>query len=276
MSLLRYPGGKSKLKKPIVKKLLELKTPKTNTFISPFFGGGSVEFEFLQQSPQIKDLYINDKDPGIACLWTSVLKYPEAMKFWIMDFEPSLKMFETIKEQLLELDRMQRGYDGVLYYGLCKLVLHQMSYSGLGTRGGPLGGKEQKSAYPIGCRWSPKNLCKQIDKLHKLLSNKHVYGFKCTNLDFEQLLINTHENDLIYLDPPYYIKGNELYQYGFTTEDHKRLCYCLKANPSKWLLSYDDCPEIRDLYRWANIEEIDANYKIAKNGTKKKELLIYG
>jgi len=43
--------------------------------------------------------------------------------------------------------------------GFKKLAIHQISYSGLGTKsGGPLGGKSQESIYKIDCRWSPKHI----------------------------------------------------------------------------------------------------------------------
>ena len=47
----------------------------------------------------------------------------------------------------------------------------------------------------------------------------------------------------------------------------------LKSTPHKWLLSYDDCKEIRELYSWAKIEELDVKYSIS-GATKKGELLI--
>ncbi len=164
--------------------------------------------------------------------------------------------------------------ENILDIAIKKLAIHQISFSGLGTKsGGPLGGKEQKSKYGIDCRWSPDYICKKIQQLHIQFSKIKIEQSVCTNLDFYDVINDESCKALIYLDPPYYIKGNELYQHGFSEDDHKRLMNVLKSTPHKWLLSYDDCKEIRELYSWAKIEELDVKYSIS-GATKKGELLI--
>ena len=147
--------------------------------------------------------------------------------------------------------------------GFKKLAIHQISYSGLGTKsGGPLGGAEQKSQYKIDCRWSPEYICKKVDKLHDLFAAIEVRGNCCTNLDFADVIEDTDCCSLLYLDPPYYVKGNDLYQHGFTVEDHERLANALRNTEHAWVLSYDDCREVRQLYKWANVEPLRVNYSI--------------
>ena len=264
MSFFRYPGGKSKLKKIILSRLHQYSREE---YREPFFGGGGVGSSFLaEQSPS--SIWINDKDIGISCLWTSVINHPDELKQKVMQFTPSTPTFYLHKNELLNLTTTPEHIDEVVYYGFIKLAIHQTSYSGLGTKsGGPLGGKEQKSKYKIDCRWSPSYICKKIDKLHKQLSAFAVKNKKCTNCDFEDL-IRASGDALLYLDPPYYKKGNDLYQCGFTQQDHERLALSLRESEHDWVLSYDDCDEIRTLYEWANIEEINVNYTIT--ATKEK------
>jgi DNA adenine methylase len=96
----------------------------------------------------------------------------------------------------------------------------------------------------------------------------------CTNIDFSEMIKDKSCNALIYLDPPYYIKGDDLYQHSFTVDDHKRLADCLKKTSHKWVLSYDNSEEIKKLYDWAVIEEInEVKYSIKKSRLK-SELLI--
>lgn len=94
---------------------------------------------------------------------------------------------------------------------------------------------------------------------------------RCTCLDFSALLADSNES-VIYLDPPYYQKGGELYEHAFTEEDHKRLAALLK-DCRQWVLSYDKCEEIENLYSGVSRDVIDVNYSIAKS-TRKPELLI--
>jgi site-specific DNA-adenine methylase len=102
-----------------------------------------------------------------------------------------------------------------------------------------------------------------------------VFADKVHHLDYKEIFkMYDNENTVFYLDPPYYVKGNDLYQCGFTKEDHSRLSNVVKDLKGEWVLSYDDCEEIRSIYNWARTEKIDVNYSIG-GATTKSELLIY-
>ena len=281
-SFFRYPGGKSKLL-GIISKHLSLYSQDTSfEYREPFFGGGSVGIRFIADNPKWKNIWVNDKDIGVSSLWTSLFDYPEELKQKVQDFTPSVDAFDSFKEFLTTLFICPRQKAKIVEAGFKKLAIHQISYSGLGTKsGGPLGGREQKSKYPIDCRWSPDYICKKIDKLHKMFSSFEIRDSACTNLDFEDL-IKENGKAFLYVDPPYYVKGNDLYQCGFTQEDHERLAKALYETPHSWVLSYDDCQEIRDLYQWASVKSVDVNYSITatkehsgeRRSRKKSELII--
>jgi DNA adenine methylase len=275
MSFFRYPGGKAKFQDKIEHKIVERTKREGLQYREPFFGGGGIGLKFLENNPSVKSVWINDRDIGIASLWSSVLAYPTMLKAYVRAFEPTPAKFYEFKEELLGLDTMPFTIVDVIAIGFKKLAIHQLSFSGLGTKaGGPLGGKSQESKYKIDCRWSPDYLCKKIDRFHHLFSKLTIqYGF-CTSLDFELMIQDESKKALLYLDPPYFNKGNELYQYGFKNEDHERLAYLLERTPHDWVLSYDDCPEIRKLYKWATVEQIEANYTI-RSARVKSELIIY-
>jgi DNA adenine methylase len=257
--MFRYPGGKSKLKNQIVARLNEMRNGSRQIeFREPFFGGGSIGSIFLEKNPNLKKIWINDFDLGIASIWTTIINNPAMLKSKVQEFVPSISAFDDFKTELLTTPLLLTSEE-IAEFGFKKLAIHQISYSGLGTKsGGPLGGRDQKSQYKIDCRWSPKYICKKIDLLHERFSKiSFIRQKSCTNLDFSELIQDERTQGLIYLDPPYFIKGNDLYQHGFSVKDHERLANSLKETGHRWLLSYDDCPEIRDLYSWANIQEID-------------------
>jgi len=280
--LFRYPGGKSKLSKGIVEHLSVYGDDYELQYREPFYGGGGICTAFLKQNPQWERIWINDFDPALAALWNSVISYPEELKELILSFTPSVEAYYEFKDKLLKLKALPKQKAKIVDVGFKKIAIHQISFSGLGTKsGGPLGGKTQDSKYLIDCRWSPKNLCKKIDKLHNFLNNFELQSNNCTCQDFQSLI--DHEGmALLYLDPPYFVKGGSLYQYAFTEQDHERLAASLKQTEHHWILSYDDCSEIRDIYDWACIEEIGVNYTIQQSidegehfANKKVELLIY-
>ena len=77
------------------------------------------------------------------------------------------------------------------------------------------------------------------------------------------LISDAEHRSLLYLDPPYFDKGNDLYQHGFERKDHERLAEALQNTNHTWVLSYDDCPEVRELYEdWASVEPLNVNYSI--------------
>lgn len=265
MSFFRYPGGKSKLRNQIACKLNQIAINDNIEYREPFFGGGSIGVLVLEERIDLKKIWINDFDLGISSLWSTLIKQPDLLKNRVENFIPSVEMFYDYKIELTEKPPPILNSDTeIADFGFKKLAIHQISYSGLGTKsGGPLGGREQKSNYKIDCRWSPKYICKKIDILHQLFSKFSLRNSCCTNLDFSELINDNTCDAIIYLDPPYFIKGNDLYQHGFTENDHSRLADYLKKTKHRWVLSYDDCPEVRQYYDWANIEEIDGvNYTI--------------
>ncbi len=271
MGLLRYPGGKQKLSDRICLSFASIDSMKSLEYREPFFGGGSIGIQMIKQYPQLSHIWINDLDFGISSLWTSVILYPDMLIEKVKSFIPSIDIYDEYKTSLLERRAYPDNPEDIVSVGFQKLAIHQISYSGLGTKsGGPLGGRSQNSNYKIDCRWSPDYICKQIRKMHVLFLKVIVRDQQCTHADFASMIQDESRQAFLYLDPPYFIKGNDLYQHGFTEKDHIRLADVLRKTKHTWLLSYDDCPEIRELYHWAQISEVNGvSYSIT--ATKDKE-----
>lgn len=268
MSFFRYPGGKGKLSTIIVNRILAMDGC---DYCEPFFGGGSIGLRLIEKKVPFRKYHFNDIDAGIISIWKSVYLYPELLKQRINEVKISVGLFFDIKNALLNNNILPKDKEGVVDLAVKKIAVHQMSYSGLGTQaGGPIGGLSQRSDYSVDCRWSPRYMCKKIDRINSELQGLNI-DFTCDS--YADVLGRTMDETLIYLDPPYYTKGSELYQYKFSEKDHELLAYLLKKSGSIWLLSYDNCAEIKHLYNWATIEEIKVNYTIntIRNNT---ELLI--
>jgi len=271
-SFFRYPGGKFKLRNEIIR-LIKPQLNDSIEYREPFFGGGSIGLQLLEECPELlSSVWFNDRDFGIAALWSSVIRYPDDIKQLVMSFAPALEEFYSFKKQLAQVNHCPLQRKRLVNLGFQKLALHQMSFSGLGEMaGGPLGGKLQLSDGKIDSRWSPEFICNKIDRIHQALSHKAVRGDSCSCLDFEEMIDG--DDSILYLDPPYYDQGTALYKHAFMVEDHERLARLLRHRKGFWLLSYDDCDEIRALYDWAVVEVVPVTYSIT--GTRiKGELLI--
>ena len=277
MSLMRYPGGKEKFSKVIVPILHKLqKKYSLYHYLEPFAGAGTIGNQFLAENKEIQNAQFNDYDLGIAAIYKAILNHKDLLIELIRLFEPNIEDFFAFKKVLteLEISREFRAKFSYAEIALMKIAVHQMSLSGLGLRtDSPIGGKTQRGKYKIDHHWSPTLLIQTVEKLHKLYVEKDLlvthYSVLYENLFPEYI------SSLTYLDPPYYQQGENLYFHSFKAEDHTTLATVLQNqnNDNYWLLSYDDCPEIRKLYEWANIIEVNTKYSIdtIKNT---KELLI--
>lgn len=120
----------------------------------------------------------------------------------------------------------------------------------------------------------PRNIEDGIAFLRE--TSKRLRKVVIENEDFEQL-IKTYDGKtaLFYLDPPYY-DAEKYYPDRFQPEDHMRLKNALKKIQGKFILSYNDCPEIRELYQGYRIIESDRNDNLAAKTKSRRyrELII--
>lgn len=97
------------------------------------------------------------------------------------------------------------------------------------------------------------------------------------NQDFETLIRHYDRPEtFFYCDPPYYT-SEYVYECGFTWDDHVRLRRALQEADGQWLVSYNDCPEIRTLYEGCAIFEFARIHSMLQRyeaGKEFPELLI--
>ena len=278
--LFRYPGGKGKISKFIIRKIVPyFENGLVTEFIEPFMGSGAVTFALLQDAGDlVPRLWINDKDPGICAIWNVIRDDHTNLTEAIEAYKPSVSDFFAFKQELSDMRYLNAV--SPLEIAIKKIAVHQMSFSGLGTKAGsPIGGKDQFDAdgnpkkYGVDCRWSPKHLVKSVNTLHKQIRDKELIFGHCTSEEYSFLLSRCNDDSFIYLDPPYYGMGEQLYEFSFSEQDHIKMADMLR-NKNNWLLSYDNHDRIRELYDWANIEEVGIKYTINNKTDQAKELLI--
>ena len=82
------------------------------------------------------------------------------------------------------------------------------------------------------------------------------------------------ERTFCYLDPPYYVKGRDLYLNFYNDDDHKAIAKAIKKYEGKWIISYDAVDFIKKLYRDYRQAEYYLSYS-AGNPAKGKEVMVY-
>jgi DNA adenine methylase len=104
--------------------------------------------------------------------------------------------------------------------------------------------------------------------------------FEIANQDFTDFLaqLEQSQRDLVFLDPPYYLEGGSNL-YGKSGDMHEgfphEVLFRVVETRSNWIMTYNDCDYIRDLYKDYVI--IPAEWSYGMNKTKKSsEIVIIG
>lgn len=252
-SPLRYPGGKARM----VKKILERAPAGYQEYREPFLGGGSVLFA------------VRSEDMNRYCQVSDI--FSELMTFWWQCKFHSSYMIKTIN------DWKQQYPDGRELHKNCKkqvtlakdrgtafFILNRISFSGLTMSGG-----YSKASYEGRFNQSHISRIKDADSVLENVELRFV--------GYEALLHEPGKDVWLFMDPPYDIKSDNLYGNKGNTHkgfDHVKFADECKKSPHKWLITYNDNENIRKLFSWANIQEIDVTYNMNSNNKKKKELFI--
>lgn len=257
-SPLRYPGGKSRA----IKQILPI-IPEFDEFREPMVGGGSVFFALKQLYPE-KDFWVNDINKELFSFWKICQQNHESL---IHEIKKIKKTKNNGKE--LHLDLLNKENSSEFDKAIRFFVLNRITFSGLAESGG-------YSEQAFKSRFTDSSI-QRLSKAAKILQDS-----KITNEDYEKMINSPGKNVFIFLDPPYlsktksrlYGKNGDLHE-GF---DHERFAKVMKGCKHKWLITYDDTPEIRKLFSFANIYEWELQYGMnnykQKTAAKGKELFI--
>ncbi|APO59620.1 TPA: DNA adenine methylase [Acinetobacter baumannii] len=261
---LRYPGGKAKFA-PFVKVLME-ENNLSGDYLEPYAGGAGVALDLLF-SGYCKNIHINDFDPAIFNFWKSVTENTE--KFLKLITDTNI----TIEEWYKQKDILANPEDhSQLEHGFAAFFLNRTNRSGI-LKGGVIGGKNQDGNYKLDVRFNKESLSKRIERIGKHNHQIKVYNYNALELlhKVDNLLA---KDSLIYLDPPYYVKGQGLYRNFYKHDDHVLIRNALDQVKTKWIVSYDNCQEIKDIYQGYRQDEYDLNYS-AYFKMKGTEVMIY-
>lgn len=254
-SPLRYAGGKSLA----VGLIIELIPNDVKKIVSPFFGGGSAEIACSSMLDMevigydIFDILVN--------YWNIQINNPLELSRYLEKFTPTREGFKQVK------DRLKKHWDKKeLIKDPIELAAHY--YFNHNTSYGP---------HFLG---SPSSVYLEEGRYKKLIEK--VRNFKAGNLSikndrFENTIIR-HSGDFLYCDPPYYLGGESktfigmyphrnfpIHHKGF---DHELLCKLLKQHKGGFVLSYNDCPEIREMYKDFEMFSPEWQYTFSQGDTR--------
>ncbi len=244
-SPFRWAGGKFYARNLIIPHI-----PPHAAYLEPFAGGGSIFFV----KPKAAFNQLNDIDAELINTYRMIRDRPEELISFLHGEQASKERHAYYKNEFQPENDLARA--GRWYY------LNRTSYSGIM--------KKVNCYWGYGDKYSmrPENWPRNIRRTsHKL------QGVQITEHDFERAIEEAPDGAFLFIDPPYWnADQDKFYEHSFTREDHVRLCAVLQEHRHrvKFLVTYDNSPEIRELYAWADeMHDREWNYTIARTDDQK-------
>lgn len=258
-SPLRYPGGKSRAINTMSKLI-----PEFDEYREPFLGGGSL-YVYLKQRYPDKKYWINDIYTPLYHFWNEAKNNTNRLLEIVLDWKTKFKEGKQLHKYLQE---NIHSFDNI-HIAAAFFAFNRITFSGTTESGG----------YSEGAftgRFTNSSI-ERVKMFSPLLCNT-----KITNCDYSDIIQNPGKDVFIYLDPPYY-SATKSALYGKNGNLHKSFNHELFADNMKeckhrWLITYDDCEYINDLFSFAHIIKWDLKYgmrNVTNNSNQTgKELFI--
>ncbi len=246
-----YIGGKRGLAKRIVG-IIERIPHKT--YAEPFVGMGGV---FFRRRLRPRAEVINDINRDIATLFRILQRhYPQfldTIRYQITSRAEFERLVKTDPDTLTDLERAARF-----------LYLQRTAF------GGKVSGKNFGVSPDRPARFNLTQLEPMLEAAHERLA-----GVVIECLPWQTFIRRYDRPDtLFYCDPPYWGCETDYGRGVFAREDFATLAETLRSIRGRFVLSINDVPEIRNLFAWAHIVEVQTTYTISKERSKRAGELI--
>lgn len=239
-SPLRYPGGKNKLSAFIANICIDNNI--NGHYVEPYSGGASVAL-FLLLEGFVKKITINDMDRSIYAFWYCVLNKTKQLCELIQKSELTIDEWRKQKE----IQNNKKSVN-LLDLGFSTFYLNRTNRSGI-INAGVMGGIEQNGNFLMDCRFNKTELIERIKKIAKKKKYIRLYKKDAIKLIDKIQQESSDENIIFYFDPPYYLKASTLYMNHYKDDNHLIVSEKIKSIKNvKWIVSYDNVPEIKNLY----------------------------
>jgi DNA adenine methylase len=265
-SPLRYPGGKGKVAE-YFKALFKDNLLYDGIYVEPYAGGASVALSLLFNEYASR-IIINDIDVSIYSFWYSVLNQTDELCKLITDTPVSLQEWDRQRDI-----QKRKSQFGALKVGFSTFYLNRTNRSGI-INAGIIGGKKQTGTWKLDARFNKKDLVKRIQRIALYKDKIDLHNLDAIDL-IRRIRGRLPSKSLFYFDPPYYVKGKDLYLNYYKHNDHEEIAKKIAGlSKHKWVVSYDNVNPICDLYSKFRQVKYSLNYSAA-SANKGEEVMIF-
>jgi DNA adenine methylase len=237
---LRYPGGKSRLSN-FMRLVFEENNLIDGHYVEPYAGGAGIALHLLFGG-YASHVHINDLNKSIYAFWQAVLEDTDNICRLISDTPVDMNNWLRQKEVQAHPEK-----HSVLELGFSTFFLNRTNRSGI-ISGGVIGGKNQDGPWKLDARYNKTDLISRIEKISRFSDDITVYNKDAAEF-IAEVVPTLPLQSIVYLDPPYYAKGCDLYEDHYGFDEHLTISGLVGDIRQKWIISYDDTPEIRSMYQ---------------------------
>ena len=225
-SPLRYPGGKAQLAN-FVKLIYRQNNLLDGHYVEPYAGGASVALALLFHE-DASEIHITDLSKSVYAFWHSVLNETESLCDLIRDTAVTVEEWNRQKEIQGQVETAP-----LLELGFSTFFLNRTNRSGI-INGGIIGGKDQDGEWKIDARFNKATLIARIKKIARYRRRINLYNKDAS--DFLRVILPTLPvTTLVNLDPPYFVKGQGLYEDYYQPEDHADVARLVSQITQPWI-----------------------------------------
>lgn len=226
-------------------------------YVEVFAGGASVALALLFED-YASEVYINDLNDGVHAFWRSATVETDEL----CDLIENTPV--TIEEWHRQREIYRSEHSSSLELGFATFFLNRTNRSGI-IAGGVIGGKHQTGEWKLDARFNKEDLVARIRKVGRFASRIHLLQVEGIELT-RSVLPGLPGAPLVYFDPPYFVKGGELYENSYQPMHHEQLASAIRSLDLPWVVSYDAAPEIVDMYSWARETNYSITYSAGERG----------
>ena len=266
VSPLRYPGGKGRLG-PWIASVMKENGLEGGCYVEPYAGGAGVAMYLLLRN-HARRVVINDADPAVYAFWRTIVEDSDALIHEIESRPPTMETRMFAKDVLANMKAHTRAE-----VAFATFFLNRTSRSGI-LNGGVIGGKAQAGEYKLDARYNRSDLIARIQAIAAVRQHIQVHGLDA--IDFlNKVSPKLPKKSLIYLDPPYYVKGSQLYRNCYEHDDHVAVADVAKGLAHPTLITYDDVPQIRKMYKGMKSTLLSLHYSTHMERPLTSEAMFY-
>ncbi|WP_080963975.1 DNA adenine methylase [Chromobacterium subtsugae] len=263
-SPLRYPGGKSSIF-PFSSDLILRNDLAGIRYAEPYAGGAGLALKLLFNE-YVSEIHLNDFDKAIYTFWHCILNQHGDICDWLEDVEISVDNWSYYRSIYTSTEKHTP-----LDIAKAVLFLNRTNVSGVLKGGGIIGGSSQTGKYKIDARFNKSSLISKIDRISQFKNRIFISNYD--GVEFIRKINRRKGEFLIYLDPPYFQKGAQLYLNFFKKEDHKKLNKAAEKIKKHWFMSYDNNEFISSLYK--SFDRVTYQLSHSTSNRVGHELLIF-